>query len=614
MNPSAQAWTSSSYDFSSSSMDDFSSNDPWASFHSSNGGGWHSSKESIWGHSSSPTTSPTSSTLPPGLKVADSTSVSTATGGNLTLEPKRTTSCSLTEYLGGSKTTRIDSTIATPTSVTSTTTSSEAALQQLQAPNLLSYKNETKEPYSLVDSLQRLDLAVDSSESGNTSVLYADPPILPSKTDDSAWQYLQEATTTHLTEGQEEQVDVDYVFGASKKKTPKSYPDDEWLTSQQRLKESTPLGSLPTTLNTLRILQAYAQREQPLRCEEWLDRIRDERNSGNSMALTTSHFSVCIQAWSKGPVQAEALLQRLYNAYTSGHTDLKPTATLFHAVISAWTASRERSAAVRAEQLLDWMTHLKLTPELATFAKVMHAWTLTGSSQAAQKANVLLGRMTKLGLEPDTITYNVVINAWAKSGGAAQAEALLEQMHAENNPKTTPNVVTYGAVIDAWAKSGLPYAASRADALLAQMIHSPTVQPNTYCFNTVIHCWAKTRDRDAPQKAEEMLVSMSRLHAAGLPVAADNFTYTAVIDAWAKSGCRGAAARADQLLTKMEAKYSAGDVSLKPNSYTYNAVICALAKSGEAGAAARAERVLQNMVNRHRQGGDEDIKPTVCVH
>ena len=111
-----------------------------------------------------------------------------------------------------------------------------------------------------------------------------------------------------------------------------------------------------------------------------------------------------------------------------------------------------------------------------------------------------------------------------------------------------------------------------------------------------------------------MLVAMSRLHASGMPsLKPDNFTYTAVIDAWAKSGYRGAAARADQLLDKMEAKYLAGDVDLKPNSYTYNAVICALAKSGEAGAAARAERVLQNMVNRHRTGGDDDIKPTVNI-
>jgi hypothetical protein len=97
----------------------------------------------------------------------------------------------------------------------------------------------------------------------------------------------------------------------------------------------------------------------------------------------------------------------------------------------------------------------------------------------------------------------------------------------------------------------------------------------------------------------------------------------------------------------MEAKYMAGDMDLKPNTFTYNvrknranfvttyltsllveslqlttpsshcfyglisqAVINALAKSGETGAAARAERVLQNMVNRHRNGGSDDVKPT----
>lgn len=82
-----------------------------------------------------------------------------------------------------------------------------------------------------------------------------------------------------------------------------------------------------------------------------------------------------------------------------------------------------------------------------------------------------------------------------------------------------------------------------------------------------------------------------------------------------------------------------GDMDLKPNTFTYNAVINALAKSGEPdgrcffsyslvfilvpaitavltssnsvlSAAARAERVLHNMVNRHRNGGCDDVKPT----
>ena len=69
-----------------------------------------------------------------------------------------------------------------------------------------------------------------------------------------------------------------------------------------------------------------------------------------------------------------------------------------------------------------------------------------------------------------------------------------------------------------------------------------------------------------------MLLAMGRLHAAGMPnLKPDAFTYTAVIDCWSKSGYRGAAARADQLLDKMEAKYLAGDMSLRPNSFTYNA-------------------------------------------
>jgi pentatricopeptide repeat protein len=291
-----------------------------------------------------------------------------------------------------------------------------------------------------------------------------------------------------------------------------------------------------------------------------------------------------------------------------------------------------------------------------TFNTVIHAFAKAGSTEGASKAQELLGRMHKLYQEgnvltkPDTIStspcrylgrevacmissspavflsaYNVVINAVAKAGrkgGADDAEKLLAKMHqlyAMGDPDVKPNVVTYGAVIDSFAKSGEPDAAGRADNLLANMIQiyqsdpvkNAGLMPNTYVFNTVINCWAKSKQRDAASKAEEMLVAMSRLHASGMPsLKPDAFTYTAVIDSWAKSGFRGAAARADQLLDKMEAKYLAGDMDLKPNTFTYNAVINALAKSGEAGAAARAERVLQNMVNRNRNGGGDEVKPT----
>ena len=96
----------------------------------------------------------------------------------------------------------------------------------------------------------------------------------------------------------------------------------------------------------------------------------------------------------------------------------------------------------------------------------------------------------------------------AKSGGkdaAKEAEKLLTKMHElykNGDLHVKPNVVTYGAVIDAYAKSGEKFAAARADALLAKMIHlhqmDPSthsdLSPNTYVFNTVINAHAKSKE------------------------------------------------------------------------------------------------------------------------
>jgi predicted Zn-dependent peptidase len=41
-----------------------------------------------------------------------------------------------------------------------------------------------------------------------------------------------------------------------------------------------------------------------------------------------------------------------------GYENLKPTTGIFNAVINAWARSREKIAAVRAEQILEWMEKL----------------------------------------------------------------------------------------------------------------------------------------------------------------------------------------------------------------------------------------------------------------
>ena len=450
-----------------------------------------------------------------------------------------------------------------------------------------------------------------------------------------------------ITEAYDEDLWGDFssaTLNASNPPSPRAKKHD-WLQRMTQKLQETPEGQLdPAQVPLPAIMNAWAKTKSAngaSMVEKMLDRAQVEYELGNRNVVPTAKmYTIAVDAWARSgegaaaAQRAEAILHRMYDLYRNGNKGLRPTTGIFNAVINAWARSKDKMASSRAEEILVWMENLKddeVLPDKYTFNTAIHAFAKAGGMDAAKKAQELLTKMQTLyregnsSVKPDTITYNVVINCWAKSGGkaaATEAESLLSKMHSQyqhGDNDVKPNVVTYGAVIDALAKSGEPNAAARADNLLAEMIKTyqsdpithADLMPNTYVFNTVINCWAKSRERDAASKAEEMLMAMGRLHTSGMAsLKPDAFTYTAVIDAWAKSGYKGAAARADQLLDKMEAKYLAGDADLKPNTFTYNAVINALAKSGEAGAAARAERVLQNMVNRHRNGGGDEVKPT----
>jgi len=430
----------------------------------------------------------------------------------------------------------------------------------------------------------------------------------------------------------------------------------EWLLRMNRKLADVPVGELdPSSFPIAAIMNAWARTksiEGATMVETWLNRVQLEVKAGNcrpGIQLTMRMYTMAVDAWAKSgdgakaAHHAEAILQhmnQMYQANPSRNASLKPATEIFNAVLNSWARSKERMAAARAEQILNWMDslymrgNLDVQPDKYSYNTVIHAYAKRGGKDSAAKAQRLLDNMYRIYKEgniaakPDTVTYNICINAWAKSGdkGAAiVAQKLLSKMHRlykMGDIDVKPNVVTYGAVIDAYAKSADKGAAAQGDKLLADMIEryqsnpieNVDLKPNTHVFNTVINCWAKTKGKDAASKAEEMLVAMGRLQENGIPnLKPDAVTYTAVIDAWAKSGNRGSASRAEELLNRMESKYLAGDLDLKPNTYTYNAVINSLAKSGEAGAAERAERVLQNMVNRHKTGGSNDVKPTT-VH
>ena len=138
----------------------------------------------------------------------------------------------------------------------------------------------------------------------------------------------------------------------------------------------------------------------------------------------------------------------------TGLENLKPTTSIFNAVINAWARSKEKIAPSRAEQILKWMDNLHKTnpnikPDKYTFntgeycedrrfcslralfltfpfliITVIHAYAKSGGVGAAKKAQELLNRMHVMYQQgndlakPDTITVskmngNMTPSLWA---------------------------------------------------------------------------------------------------------------------------------------------------------------------------------------------------------
>jgi hypothetical protein len=193
---------------------------------------------------------------------------------------------------------------------------------------------------------------------------------------------------------------------------------------------------------------------------------------------------------------------------------------------------------------------------------------------------------------------NCIAQSAKTEADVAKVQHLLETMErlsVENEDEgLKPNTRAYNALIKALSQLRSKDAASRAEAVLFQLIERDDLTPDGATFINAIHAWKNSRHFTAGTKAEKLLELQEGLAMKETKgVASDLWptvrVYNAVIDAGARSTDTGKAVWARRIFDKMEQVYlkqtysssGAGDVEesekLAPNVRSYNGVLNACA-------------------------------------
>ena len=383
--------------------------------------------------------------------------------------------------------------------------------------------------------------------------------------------------------------------------------------------------------------------------------------------------------------RAEEILEFMEDLAYSGnelnpkYRHLRPNVDLYNACISAYArcssmSSDGRDVAKRAERLLHRMIYLRkhfqrqdLYPTVLSYNAVINCWSKSGDKSAAKRAETILNYLEDSNnlFNPDEYSYSTVIDAWAKQSGrdpkaAEKAEAILTRM--ENNPDVIPNTISYNAVLNSYAKSTSPEAPVRAEALLRRMQFFASkginreAKPDRISYNTVIMAWAKSNEVGAAQSAENLLIELEALYRKGhTEMSPTVFTYNTVIEAWtrsnnpnavrgeqvlerlievskkrglvldsygfnslihayAKTGTHASAVKTQELLKTMDDLSKFGNNKVRPDLYTYTTIMDAICKSDSPDAAEKVEALFLEMLDKVR-GGDYNLRPnTLCYN
>ena len=241
-------------------------------------------------------------------------------------------------------------------------------------------------------------------------------------------------------------------------------------------------------------------------------------------------------------------------------------------------------------------------PNVYHFSVVLQAWTKSKQKDAANRAERLLLQMEQMdqsgdlpNVKPNAFSINAVLTCWSKAGVPQRSEELMRSM--ERRFSVQPNAFSYSSVIDGYAsKANVAKCESLMDEMMMNSTRERVLAPDRICFHSVLKGWSRTSAPDAAERAEALMRRMEALANADQDLDPDRAdktrpdlnTYGIVIAAWRKEANRMkgipkyakvAAKRADSLLAELVER-SLAEESLKPNRAVYTAVIGAHASAG----------------------------------
>jgi hypothetical protein len=242
---------------------------------------------------------------------------------------------------------------------------------------------------------------------------------------------------------------------------------------------------------------------------------------------TLQMYIAVLSAWSKSKAKsraakAEKLLLRMGKKRKLPKADTVCYTTVLH----CWASSNKIDAAIKAENLLNKMKEAAdVQPNLLSYTCVLHAWSRSVDNDAPLHANRVFQEMKDSGIAPDRLAYGAMITTWARSlreDAIDNAEEwyhkLQEDYKETTNEKCKPTVVQITALIQAWAAHVRMHpensrkAVDRTDELLEELLASddPMMKPNALTYaailKTILH---SRRVPDRCDRANAILRSMN---------------------------------------------------------------------------------------------------------
>ena len=370
--------------------------------------------------------------------------------------------------------------------------------------------------------------------------------------------------------------------------------------------------------------------------------ISEEESSGDKFRLTSSYYTIAIDAWAKeaaaaarkevldiariemqetAPERAQQILRLMHERYVNrgNKKRARPGVEAFTAVLDAWAQSKLPAAPKRAEQILNWIDRLNVEGTLDfranvySFSSVINAYAKQGLAEDAER---LLGVMVD-GME---MQERQVDNDNEFCDGLKPSEGTSADI---NHLVARPNVYTFTSVINAWANTNNgEYAAQRANKVFSQLerLHKetgdPDLKPNTVCLTSLMLAWARSGSAKQIKEADQIFTRLKEIQqtvksegngADGI----STFSYNNYIYAIAKSSLPDAADRAESLLNDLLEKKIDGHTGVvTPNDTTWTIVAQAFAQKGD------GEGAEKIMLRRHEANRNKicESRPTAFFY